>query len=204
MCIVRLTEISSTHCDEQEDHGRDRLFRPGKIFIKRSLKFYVRTPPTEAWFPFGRGIMLGQPLSSNFGNRLQSTVQQLITTRLALDAMQSLFPDDHLDDVPTPRRDVSVAGQNELKQAVREESKAPPKEPLSSDPICSICFVNAISTAFMPCGHATACKSCADTLFSKNSDKCPQCNRTITEVFVGVKKNLYVAGRENSTAQTTK
>ena len=72
---------------------------------------------------------------------------------------------------------------------VKKQRKRPRVE--GSD-ICSVCLDRTIDTAFVPCGHMTACLSCARRLHADGTS-CPICREGIGDVL-----QTYLAGAGQS------
>ena len=47
--------------------------------------------------------------------------------------------------------------------------------------MCKVCQINQVDCAFLPCGHARTCESCARRIFN-SGQPCYTCNRTVGRV----------------------
>ena len=75
----------------------------------------------------------------------------------------------------------------EFAKYVQENRERKRKRARAGSALCAICLDATVDTAFVPCGHMTACNLCARRVYA--SGRCPICREPIRDVL-----NTYLAG----------
>ena len=77
---------------------------------------------------------------------------------------------------------------------VKKRQRRRPRPRDTGDDTCSICLDRTIDSAFIPCGHQTACIDCARRLAN---GPCPICRECVADVL-----QTFLAGASSSSAAT--
>ena len=94
-----------------------------------------------------------------------------------------LFDEVLRDDADYAEWAASLENPSKLMVDFRDYVKKQRKRPrVEGSDICSVCLDKTIDTAFVPCGHMTACLSCARRLHADGTS-CPICREGIGDVL---------------------
>ena len=69
----------------------------------------------------------------------------------------------------------------EFAKYVKEHGERSRKRRREGGDMCAICFDASVDTAFVPCGHMTACLDCARRVHQ--SGRCPICREPIVDIL---------------------